>query len=149
MDDQDKLELKRLVASDKKNIREFLRVHNVHLYKPTVSCLFKESELFNNNPNVTILKDFKNLWEIDGEPEKVKIEFKIDLGVKKELRRFLDCQENLVNKIVDRAWPDNPVNSQDYLDVSNKVCQHPRQVNLVLKEKFAKVTIIATLCYCS
>jgi hypothetical protein len=83
------------------------------------------------------------------EPEKVKVEFTIVMKGRNQMERWLEIQDNLINKIVERAWPDNPVNPQGYLDECKDVCEHHREVNLSIEGNLLKVTIIANLCYCS
>ena len=142
-------ELKKLVVTDKQHIKEFLKVHKLNLVGNRVSYLLKKADQQMKGSNSIITFNFRNLWEIDGEPHQVRVEFTIDLKGRNQMDKYLDCQESLINKIVERAWPDNPINPQGYLTDCRDVCQHPREIKFIMKGKLLKVSIISTLCYCS
>jgi hypothetical protein len=141
-------ELKKVVRVDKSHIKEFLKVHKFNLHNNRVSYLFKEADMTFPDSESIIQFNFRNLWEVE-EPEKAKVEFTIVMKSKKVLDKWLEIQDNLINKIVERSWPDNPVNPQDYLDECKDVCEHHREVSLSINGNLLKVTIIANLCYCS
>ena len=136
-------ELKKVVRVDKSHIKEFLKVHKFDLHNNRVSYLFKEADLQMEDSQSIIKFNFRHLWEVE-EPEKVKIEFTIVMKGRNQMERWLEIQDNLINKIVERAWPDNPVNPQDYLVECKDVCEHSREVNLSVSGNFLKVTIIVT-----
>jgi hypothetical protein len=140
--------LKKVVRVDKSHIKEFLRVHKFDLHNNWVSYLFKEADMTFPDSQSIIQFNFRNLWEVE-EPEKVRVEFTIVMKSKRVLDKWLEIQDNLINKIVERAWPDNPVNPQEYLDECKDVCEHHREVSLNIQGNLLKVTIIANLCYCS
>ena len=141
-------ELQKVVRVDKSHIKEFLKVHKFDLHNNRVSYLFKEADMTFPDSESIIQFNFRNLWEVE-EPEKVKVEFTIVMKSKKVLDKWLEIQDNLINKIVDRAWPDNPNNPQDYLTDCKNVCEHHWEVSLNIQGNLLKVTIIANLCYCS
>jgi len=142
------LGLKKVVRVDKSHIKEFLKVHKFDLHNNRVSYLFKEADLQMEDSQSIIQFNFRNLWEVE-EPEKVKVEFTIVMKGRNQMERWLEIQDNLINKIVERAWPDNPVNPQDYLDECKDVCEHHREVSLDISDNLLKVCIVAQQCYCS
>lgn len=112
---------KQLVTSDKRNIWNFLKANGFRVNRNSIVYLFLEYE------------QYKNLWELKGEPESVKVQFTIERITQGQLKNFPGIQENLINKIVERAWPDNPGNPQDYLTATLDICQHQRQSNWARK----------------
>ena len=142
------LGLKKVVRVDKSHIKEFLKVHKFDLHNNRVSYLFKEADLQMEDSQSIIHFNFRNLWEVE-EPEKVRVEFTIAMKGRNQMERWLEIQDNLINKIVERAWPDNPVNPQEYPDECKDVCEHHREVSLDISDNLLKVCIVAQQCYCS
>jgi hypothetical protein len=102
MNSVEKQELQELVQHDCKQAINFLESHNLKL-KGEISLLFSDGEVDGSTINQ---QSFINLWELQYEPSLIKVEFIIERP--KELNSNIKVlMESLLNKIVNKGWPDN------------------------------------------
>jgi hypothetical protein len=140
MSDQDRLDLMRLVESDKNHIVQFLLAHNIQV-RNKITMLFSDGDVDENRIDQL---SFTNLWELQYEPSLIKVEFVIERP-KESHSNITGILENLLNKIVDR---DSPLNSGNTIDSSN-TCPHFKSIKIDEQQNGISIVMVGAICYCS
>lgn len=142
--------LRSLVTQDKNHIKHFLKVHKIQLKDNRVTLRFFKGDTtgLNQNNLQEFIDQYKfpNLWEIDGEPAFVVVQFAIFKQPRENTNKFLRQMNNLLNKICSRSWPDNLDTPQEYLANCNNICIHERLIDYNPTNN--KVILIGGICYC-
>lgn len=134
MNKTEKKESKELIAQDKVHVINFLRAYNLKVKGNRISMLFSDSF---ENPV------YKNLWNLEFEPALVKVEFEI-LNLPNKRGEPQEILQILLNKIVERDFPENPDNISEYLrQTQNNYCQQSIEI------KNNKIKLIGSIDYSS
>ncbi len=133
---QENKDLRELVEGDKQHIINFLKAFDLNTKGNQISILFSEDL---EKP------DYLQLWQIDGEPGVVKVEFSISnikSKLPKKLRGILDL---LFNKIVRRDFPDTTGTPYEIRNDIIDSCTHYNSIKI----KNTKITLVGAICYCN
>jgi hypothetical protein len=139
MNKQEYQDLIEVVKVDKQHIINYLKAYNLKI-SGKISILFS-GDL--ENPQ------YKQLWELGVEPAIVKTEFKIQNPDQIQREQLHKLFEDLLNKICNRAWPDNPVNPYEYATPILKSCIHFRSIDFSIYTNKTKVVLVGAICYCN
>ena len=133
MDNNEKQDLKELVAQDKIHVINFLKAHNLKVKDSKVSMLFSDTV---ENPV------YKNLWLLNFEPALVKVEFELlNLPVLQGILQGI--LKILINKIVNRDLPITSDIAYEFLQQTQD--NYYEQIEI----KNNKITLIGYINYCS
>lgn len=129
--------LKTIVSIDLEHIVNFLLVHNFELKGNQIELLYSEGE---GEP-------YLNLWEVE-EPHNVKVQFVIERP--QDLNsNITGTLEILLDKICNRAWPDNPYDPLDYSKAIENCCPHFKSIKIDETPNGYYIILIGGICYCS
>lgn len=139
MNKQEYQDLIEVVKVDKAHIINYLKAYNLKI-SGKISMLYSEDL---ENPQ------YKDLWKLKVEPSVVKTEFKIQNPDQIQKEKLHKLFEDLLNKIVVREWPDNPMNPCEYTTPILKSCTHYQSIDFKVYTNKTKVVLVGAICYCN
>lgn len=133
---QENQDLRDLIEGDRLNIINFLKAFNLKVKGNQITILFSENL---EKPR------YKQLWEVDGEPSVVKVEFTLNNIKSKTPRELRQILQLLIDKIVRRDFPNTTGTSYEIHNDIIDSCTHYYSIKI----KNNKVILVGAICYCN
>jgi hypothetical protein len=146
MDQSEIQDLRELVKIDKEHIINFMQAHGFKVIGNVKLQYFSDTDTDLIDPKVDDIV-FRNLWQLDLEPELVFAEFKIAFPDKLNKKEFTMTLLDLTNKISHRAWPDNPNEIRGYLKEFPSNCPHWQRIEIATPKTRIEIKLYAHICY--